>query len=212
MLTNAQILNNCLADNMLDQLIKNVTHYDQLSQDLFQDVCMILLEYDNKKLNELHDLKVLKYWLIRVIKQQFYSDTSKFNRTYRSFELKFRNMSYNLTSDYNDQDVSYGKLYDAYEKMSDTTDRETKELIQHREEVVDKILKEIHWFDYTLYCLYYKKFDFCVHSGKKRDKDCQRPKSTFRRLEFLTGIDHNSIHKSVKATEAYLKKRLDEIK
>lgn len=59
--------------------------------DMVQDICLILLEYDNARLNRIYEGKHLNAFVTGILRNQLYSTNSKAYRTYRKFS--------NLTSD-----------------------------------------------------------------------------------------------------------------
>ncbi len=65
------------------QVICKVTN--TLLQDLAQVVYVALLEYDGKRIEELHDNGQLSYFIVRIIQNQWFSNTSPFYHKHRKF-------------------------------------------------------------------------------------------------------------------------------
>ena len=47
------------------------------------------LEYDNHKLNQLNDSGEIKYWIVRFIKNYWFSKTSRYYSTYEKYYEHF---------------------------------------------------------------------------------------------------------------------------
>lgn len=56
-----------------------------LYDDIVQDLCMILLEYDNEKLNQIHSENHMSAFITGILVRQLYSTNSAVYRTYRRF-------------------------------------------------------------------------------------------------------------------------------
>ncbi len=68
------------------QVICKVTN--TLLQDLAQVVYVALLEYDGKRIEELHDNGQLSYFVVRIIQNQWFSNTSPFYHSHRKFSRR----------------------------------------------------------------------------------------------------------------------------
>lgn len=60
----------------------------QFKNDLFQDLCVWLLTYDNAKMNDAHANNHFNALLTRIIQNQIYSASSKFFRQYIDFDKR----------------------------------------------------------------------------------------------------------------------------
>ena len=69
-MSNNEIVNIILKNGDLEEICKNITRDEQLTDDLWQDILLILLEYDNTKLYNAYKDKWLKYLVITIIKNQ----------------------------------------------------------------------------------------------------------------------------------------------
>lgn len=59
----------------------------QYEQDFFQDLVLILLTYDNDKLNDAYHNKHMNALITRIIQNNIYSKSSKFYNSYLRFDL-----------------------------------------------------------------------------------------------------------------------------
>lgn len=67
----------------------------QYEDDFFQDLVLILLEYDNEKLNNAHKNNHINALITRIIINNIYSVTSKYYKNY----IKFNSNSDEITKD-----------------------------------------------------------------------------------------------------------------
>lgn len=67
----------------------------QYEDDFFQDLVLILLEYDNEKLNNAHKNNHINALITRIILNNIYSVTSKYYKNY----IKFNSNSDEITKD-----------------------------------------------------------------------------------------------------------------
>lgn len=67
----------------------------QYEDDFFQDLILILLEYDNEKLNNAHNNNHINALITRIIMNNIYSVTSKYYKNY----IKFNSNSDEITKD-----------------------------------------------------------------------------------------------------------------
>lgn len=90
-MTNNQIVEAISGEvtTMIDNMVVKDMHKD----DLFQEIILILLEYDNKKLEAIYDKNQIKFFIARIICNQYYSVHSYFYKQYKKYE----DSKYNLT-------------------------------------------------------------------------------------------------------------------
>lgn len=67
-------------------IIDNMAVKDDHKDDLFQELILILLQYDNRKLSEAFQKKQIKFFIARVLCNQYYSVHSAFYKTYKKYE------------------------------------------------------------------------------------------------------------------------------
>lgn len=70
---------------MLADLLRNMGVKGNDIDDLTQEVYLILMEYDSNKIIELWDNKQMKFWLVRVITNQYFSKNSPFYKKYKKY-------------------------------------------------------------------------------------------------------------------------------
>lgn len=87
---------------MLDILFTNMRIPKEEFDDLKQEIYIIILDYDREKIIEMYEKKQLKYWLVRVITNQYFSKYSTYYYKYRKYyEMIDKN---NLNKDNNEDE------------------------------------------------------------------------------------------------------------
>lgn len=74
-----------------------------LHNDVLQLVCLVILEYDNAKLNKIVEENHLNAFVTGVLTRQLYSRNSPFYREFRKFQ--------NITSSIDDYDTNTWSVY-----------------------------------------------------------------------------------------------------
>ena len=99
----ASIISQIANQRMVEAMVQNIAHQtlnDDLS-DLCQMVYLILLEYDESKLQDIWEHNQIRFFLARIIVNQYRSSYSPFHITFR----KPREMSVDITGmDFSDED------------------------------------------------------------------------------------------------------------
>ena len=99
----ASIIRHIANERMVESMVQNIAHQalnDDLS-DLCQMVYLILLEYDENKLQDLWEHNQIRFFLARIIVNQYRSSYSPFHITFR----KPRELSVDITGkDWIDED------------------------------------------------------------------------------------------------------------
>lgn len=94
----------------MNKIHKNELRWDYM-EDFFNDMVVLILEYDNEKLNDVHNNNHFNAWLTRIIENNLFSTTSKFYRTYKRYDVKnadiktVENFEYNTTPTEDDDDT-----------------------------------------------------------------------------------------------------------
>ena len=65
----------------------------QYEQDFFQDLVVILLTYDNDKLNDAYHNKHMNALLTRIIQNNIFSGSSRFYKNYLRFDLTTKELN-----------------------------------------------------------------------------------------------------------------------
>lgn len=98
MLSNTEILNLYVQNGLIEECVKyqfrklKEPWKGQFSGDMINDLVVVISEYDNAKLNDVHSHNHMNAWLTRVLQNNLYSNSSKFFNSY----LKFLNRSNEL--------------------------------------------------------------------------------------------------------------------
>lgn len=88
---------------VVEKMVQNIAHQTLSPElkDLCQMVYLILLEYDESKLQDLWENHQMNFFLARIIINQFRSSNSPFHMTFRRFQER----SVDITGmDWNDED------------------------------------------------------------------------------------------------------------
>lgn len=64
-------------------MVENITKGHELTDDLFQELVLILMEMDEDKLVGIYQRNELKWWCVRILMNQWYSKTSPFWKKYK---------------------------------------------------------------------------------------------------------------------------------
>lgn len=71
--------------NLLSTLFKNMSVKGNDFEDLQQEILLILLEYDEEKIIEMYNNNQLKWFIIRLIKNQYFSCNSPYYKKYKKY-------------------------------------------------------------------------------------------------------------------------------
>lgn len=90
-----EIIEEVAKAGMVEHMVQNIAHHtlDADLKDLAQMVYLILLEYDENKLQDLWENEQMGFFLARIIINQYRSSNSPFHTIYR----KFRERSEDIT-------------------------------------------------------------------------------------------------------------------
>ena len=85
----AEIIETIAQERMVETMVQNIAHQalnaDADLADLCQMVYLILLEYDEDKLQDLWEHNQIRFFLARIIVNQYRSSNSPFHSTFRKF-------------------------------------------------------------------------------------------------------------------------------
>lgn len=79
------MLNKIADEKLVETICKNIGVSPKYMDDLVQEIYLILLEYNQTKLQEIYDKGQLNFFITRIIKNQWCSNTSPFYRKYRKY-------------------------------------------------------------------------------------------------------------------------------
>ena len=94
-MSKSEIIEEVAKARMVEHMVQNIAHHtlDADLKDLAQMVYLILLEYDESKLQDLWENEQMGFFLARIIINQYRSSNSPFHTIYR----KFRERSEDIT-------------------------------------------------------------------------------------------------------------------
>lgn len=70
---------------LLRELCENIGVTSNDIDDFMQEMYMVLLEYNEDKIIEMYNKKQLKFFIVRIIQNQYNSSTSPFYRKYKKY-------------------------------------------------------------------------------------------------------------------------------
>ena len=79
------MLNKIANERLVEEICKNLGVSPKYMDDLTQEIYLILLEYNQEKLQSIYDKGQLNFFLTRIIKNQYFSKTSPFFKKYRKY-------------------------------------------------------------------------------------------------------------------------------
>lgn len=80
-----KIVEEIFNSNLLSTLFKNMCVRGTDFEDLQQEILLILLEYDDDKIIEMYNNKQLKWFIIKLIKNQYFSVNSPYYKKYKKY-------------------------------------------------------------------------------------------------------------------------------
>ena len=95
-------------EKTVETLCTNMGVEQAYLDDLVQEIYLILLEYNEDKLIKMYERKQLKFFIVRIIMNQYFSKNSPFYKKYKLY----------------DQRQDYNKKIETEEDEFDTEDRE----------------------------------------------------------------------------------------
>jgi len=124
--------------NIYDIALKITKGADIDAQDLTQECYVIMLEYDVEKMQKIYDNGHLKFWIARVMLNQYLRASSPFKKKHHTYLKDDNAVVGNLQHD-NSEDVIADKI--EFEKK----------LTQ-----VHSIMNDLHFYDKTLFRVYHE--------------------------------------------------------
>jgi hypothetical protein len=80
-----EIINKIAAGREYKDICRNIAKGNQLYEDLFQELIIILCEYDPVKLEDIYDRGQIKWFIIKILTNQYKSKHSPFHKKFRAF-------------------------------------------------------------------------------------------------------------------------------
>lgn len=103
----AKIVEDLAHNKFVETLVLNVTHKTRIVDeiaDLTQIIYLALLEMDSSKLQTLVETNELKFFVVRMIANQYYSVSSPFYYEIRKFKMNSRVLSSQISESHEDKD------------------------------------------------------------------------------------------------------------
>ena len=121
MKTKTEIIEAIAKDRMVETMVTNIAHKPMSAdlQDLSQMVYLILLEYDEKKLQDLWINNQMHFFIARIIVNQYNSVTSPFHTIFRKFRLMVNETIQFPSGQYSKMDVEEADIMDTYRVLKD---------------------------------------------------------------------------------------------
>ena len=140
----------------IDDVVRKLTSGNQLAEDLKAELFLILCEMPDKKIVKAHKEKWINYMCINILKKQYHSSSSPFHTKWRK---------------------GMGS-----EEIGDMIQEEERnwDVITKIEWIVDNKLDLV---DRELFKLYYKMDRYDRWLGDLKDKSCQKPTSSYRKMQ-----------------------------
>ena len=108
-LTNAQIIDIYVNNGLIEECASfqfskcaNERWKLQYSGDMINDLIVVMAEYPNDKLNNIHQNNHMNAWLTRVLQNNLMSNSSKFYNLYLKFNLRTQDMDWKSERDWNE--------------------------------------------------------------------------------------------------------------
>lgn len=80
-----QLISELAKDKLIEKLAKNLKIKKDDFEDFCQEIYLILLEYPATKIIDLHKKKQLKFFIVRIMLNQYFSKTSPFYKKYKLY-------------------------------------------------------------------------------------------------------------------------------
>ena len=121
MKTKTEIIEAIAKDGMVETMVTNIAHKPMSAdlQDLSQMVYLILLEYDEKRLQDLWINNQMHFFIARIIVNQYNSVTSPFHTIFRKFRLMVDETIQFPSGQYSKMDVEEADIMDTYRVLKD---------------------------------------------------------------------------------------------
>lgn len=116
MKTKTEIIEAIARDRMVETMVTNIAHKPMSAdlEDLSQMVYLILLEYDEKKLQDLWENNQMHFFVARIIVNQYNSVSSPFHTIFRKFRLMVDETIQFAAGQYSKMDVEEADIMDTY--------------------------------------------------------------------------------------------------
>ena len=189
------ILDKLWRSALLNDMVWNITSGHPLKDDLKAELFVILLEMPDQKIINAEQNHWLNYLCVNILVKQWKSKNSPFYKKYKK---------YNQSSN------------ELVDNIIDITDDFNYELL---DKVLDIVMTKLPLVEKELFMMRYKIGKYDRWLGKMRDKECEKPVYSYRKMEKKLAIetinsvqpitiDHSTIEKYHKKSVERIKKYL----
>lgn len=127
--------------NTLKQVVINITRKHELADELFHYTLSIMLEYDEKKMNEIVTKKHAKFFFISILTNQWCSSTSPFFKQYRKYNISI-DENFDIV-DANEYDHEIDNKIDYIEEQLNNEHWYTEKVVKMKAEMSYQQIKEL---------------------------------------------------------------------
>ena len=147
------MLNSYLTDNYnkLKDMAYNITG-GKHNEDLLSFVIEELYKCDQNKINEIIDNGDMRWYIIRIMLNQYHSKTSRYYYKYRKF------YEYHVTG-----------IIEAITPDNVEVNIEDKKIVEKKLAWIEEKLKDLYWFDAEVFRIYYRE-GFSLNEMQKETK------------------------------------------
>lgn len=119
MKTKTEIVEAIAKDRMVETMVTNIAHQPMSAdlQDLSQMVYLILLEYDEKKLQDLWEHNQMHFFIARIISNQYNSVNSPFHTIFRKFRMMVDESIQFAAGNNSNMDIKEVNILDTYKVL-----------------------------------------------------------------------------------------------
>lgn len=179
------ILTGLWRSQFIKDLLQTITSGHQLKEDLRQELFLILLEMDEKKIIKAHNGNWLHYLCVNIVKKQYHSNTSPFHKMFRKDVGSDVEPHYQSESNFNSP-LEMPRDDDNWTDDDDNTIEKVIWFVENKLDLVDR----------ELFKIYYKIGRYDRWIGDLRDNNCQKATSSLRKVEkklAITTLDGKQI-------------------
>jgi hypothetical protein len=187
-MTKSLILDKLFREPLIDDMIWNITGGNPLREDLKSELFLILMEMPDVKIVSAWEGKWLNYLCVNILTKQWKSSTSPFYK-------KFRKEKTN-------------------EEFIDIIEIEGGIDWEMIEKILEIAQKHLPFVEKELFMMRYKIGKYDRWFGELRDKDCQKPVYSYRKIEkkLAIGSSGKPITIDHSTVEVYHKRSIEKIR
>lgn len=77
-----------IQEDRIDEICRNLMIPKGEREDLVQEIALVMLETDDEKIEKMYNNNQINFWLTRIIKNNYFSNTSPYYRKFKKFMSK----------------------------------------------------------------------------------------------------------------------------